>query len=505
MKITRYTPVRQRSIQFPSGASPSWEGLTQLTDSTQSLMRTIRQLEQADQLRHRQSVSIQAQNLLADEIDRISRLPNWNSYEPEYEQALSDIDDWALGEFQDSDDYQRWTDDFKSAKLIGRIKIRRAAVMQQSVTTLSQTKNDLNMVANLVASADDELDRQLYMEEGYSLVEQQVRNGLLTVPQKDALIDTLENDVIEATLRREIRNQPDIALARLQDFDDALLSKMKSKDRQIWIDRAVTAYEQRLREGEAERKRRNAEADKERKLLEREIAKTAAALDYKNELNIDWLFENQAVMRPADFKYYLERLSDEAGEVLENQIYTQLSERAINGEDVRDEVDRAFSSRQIGKSHRDGIHDIVTGQMGQKSLKAIATRKMIATTFGSDEILSSIPGATARKAEALYAWDKWVIANPDKVDEGEQAEQKAREILKSWQMYPTTLEFFRMKRLRYGPPINSPDMDLKEIANRTVEAFKQGEITRDQLNEEVETLKLLQQLQQEIQNVGTIE
>ncbi|MCU7902827.1 MAG: hypothetical protein KZQ66_13175, partial [Candidatus Thiodiazotropha sp. (ex Lucinoma aequizonata)] len=61
------------------------------------------------------------------------------------------------------------------------------------------------------------------------------------------------------------------------------------------------------------------------------------------------------------------------------------------------------------------------------------------------------------------------------------------------QWKPAVMNLFTRERLRYGPDIMTPNMDLSIIAKKTMEAYEKGEINEEELNNEVSKLKLIKE------------
>ncbi|MCF1458351.1 MAG: hypothetical protein LPH21_12575 [Shewanella sp.] len=473
--------------------------LNRLSQAGFTLGAVVKRAQIAESTRQRDSVLIRAEAFLDDEIQQIGQKPSWTVHEPAYEDAVKRISEWARDQFSEEEDFHQWDTKFQLSVAKGRVKMHLGAMNRMKDEAVTQSTMDLSTLANAAAREPSPEGQKIIKDRGLALIDAQLSNGVISHAEHLKMKRQFENELVGSNIRELIRLDPVEAVIRLQDASDPIFDGLPADTREVWISRALSAYEQNLRRQDISLRRAERQLVMREKALARDLAKEADELAANGTLDETWLFENRAYMNPSDFRYHLEGLVDERREVATSQLYVQLSRRALAGEDVQEEADAALILGLLDKSHRETIHDLVESREGPAMSWSKSTRLMLLNHFGSDEILSKIPGGPDRKAEALHEWDIWYLKNKGSVTM-DQGITKAHDILSKWHMKPEVLNVFSMQRFRYGPAINTPDMDLSEIAKKTKDAYDRGELSAEQYQEEVRKLRDMTDLRASLEN-----
>lgn len=495
MKLTnyrqKYVTGGQRASAADFGAA-KYQSVENFSGSLAQLNNVLLAAERTEQIRERHSITVEANARLTNEINTIGRLPNWKDHQKAYNQAVEDITGWGEDQLDDSSSFDIWQRDFSEHVVRGNVKIKTQSLNVLKEATRAQNERDLQTLAITASQASNPVEKSMAVEYGKILLQNQLEGGMLTHTEHQKLVKDFLEEVVGADIRALIRQNPVEAVNRLQDPTDPLVSKLSAVAREIWIDRAISAYEQFLRHQDIEQRRIERQIDKAQIKLAKQLSKQADTLAAEDQLTADWLFEHRAELNPTDYRYHLETLTQTKTAFRENVTYIQLSNQAIDGEDIRELADRALLQGDISKDYREKLHDMVEQRIGQTVPWAKSTRNLINLHFGSDEILKAIPGGAQRKAEALFAWDKWIDENRETATSIE-GEKKAREILQGWQWKPAVMDLFSRERLRYGPDIMTPNMDLAIIAERTIDAYQNGMINSQEFQDEVKKLKTIKE------------
>lgn len=457
----------------------------------------MKEIADKESIRRRNSFTAQAMAALTEKVDEISRSPDWRSHEQEYENAVNELTSQAAGELKDEQEVSLWERDFKPHIMKGRLKVRANSLNMFRNNLSADNTRDLRTLANAASHTMDPTEKNIIVEHGRRLLQQQLQDGLLSPVEHGKTESAFLKDVLIADLRAQIRNNPIEAVKQLQDDKHAAFTQLKASERQVWIDQAIQAYEHQLKQREINEKRFDRQAEKAEKELAKQLGKQADLMASEDTLTADWLYENAAFMDKSDLRYHLERLDSDREEHNNDLAYIRLSDRASEGDDVREEANAAMLYGDLSKDRRDRLHRIVEDKTGKVKPWSSTLRSFINNYFGSDEILKAIPGGAQRKAEALFEWDKWVQDNIDSADMT-AGEERARSIIQSWQWKPVILDFFTKQRLRYGPDILTPDIDLGEVARRTQEAYEKGEISIEVYKEEVKKIKTISEAKNKV-------
>lgn len=447
--------------------------------------------------RRRNSVTAQALADLNEAIDEIQRSPDWSTHTDRYEEAITTITKKAVAGLKDEREASLWERDFKPHFMKGRIKVKAQSLAMLKENISADNTRDLRILANAASFAQDPMDKSIIVDHGRQLLQQQLDDGLLSPTEHESIESSFFKDVSVANLRALIRERPTEAVKQLQDPETREFDHFSAAERQVWVDQAIQAYEHQLKQQEIEEARTERLTLKAEQDLQKSLSKQADMMAAEGQLTAGWLYENADFMSKSDFRYHLERLGSDNEEHNNDLAYIRLSDRAMEGDDIREEANVAMLYGDLSKDRRDRLHSIVDGRTGKTKPWSATLRSFINNYFGSDEILKAIPGGAQRKAEALFEWDKWIHDNIDQADMV-TGEEMARNIIQSWQWKPVILDFFTKQRLRYGPDILTPDIDLSEVARRTQDAYERGEISTEIYKQEVKKIKILNEAKNKV-------
>jgi hypothetical protein len=486
--VQQYGASSRKATAADFGAAEAG-AMQQFGQSVSKLGEVMDRAYQAERVRKKDSVDIQAAAMLEHEIAQISRNPEWQKHEGMYDAAVGKIEQWSKEQFDDDELFEIWKRDFRASTIRGSIKVKTGSLRVQKDVTTAQTMDDLRLLANLASQTDNPTEKEAYILKGETMLLKQLKQGLIThVDHSKQRQDFLE-EVAGADVRALIRRDPQAAVNRLQDNKDPLVQDMDASTREIWVDRALRAYEQDLRSRDLEQRRRERRADRAERRVQIETSKEAEELDNSDDLTLQWLSDNRDKMSITDYRYFYQKVNGERAETEENLAYVKLSDRAYGAETEYDrktiweDADNAFLAGEISKPYRDTIHRIITEK---KDDWTKSTRSYISGQFGPDELLIE-QGAHARKAKAMFEWDQWVRNNPNaSPDEGEE---KANELLKAYNWKPEIAESFMGAKLRYGAAIPMTMDELRQINSDTLEAYESGEITRDVFTAEMDKIR----------------
>lgn len=118
-----------------------------------------------------------------------------------------------------------------------------------------------------------------------------------------------------------IRQDPANAVRRLQDPTDPIVNELSTVVKEIWIDRAITAYEQSLRQQDITERRNERRINNAQTELAKQLSKQVDTLAAEDTLTADWLFEHRHELNPTDYRYHLEQLTQSKTTFRENVTY----------------------------------------------------------------------------------------------------------------------------------------------------------------------------------------
>jgi len=439
----------------------------------------------------KQSVDAMAQAKLIELRHRVSNDPEYDLHGDKYQKGVEEIKLWAQEQIGDDATYGIWQPTFEPHVIREGVKLSTSTIKMQVTDAQANTQSTLNTLTSLASETDSPTEKRIYIDKGLKSIQAQEDAGIYTPAEALKAKNDFLSDVAGAEIRREIRLDPNTAYMRLQDSGDPINKGLTPEKREVWISRAVKAYEADLRKQDINERRLERKAEKADKIRADELSKEAMTLLANDDLDLDWLEENRSKMYPADYRYYMDKLEgiEESEDV--SLYYVELDNAAKDGRDVRADADMAYLGGNISKEQRDHVVRVVENGFNTNAKMA---QDLLETSFGKDETIE-IPGMRVRKAKAMLELNRYIQDNPGRTTT--EYVEKAESILKDYHWTPSAMDIFSLPRLRFGPDIPTPNMDLTSIATKTKEALINGDISDEDFAGQVQLLK---QYKQAIEN-----
>lgn len=488
----RYAASSRRADAGDMGAIEA-QTKGQMASSIGSLSGVLNKAVDAERLRKRKKVSAQAEGKIIQAVDEISRVQDWTQHEELYQEKIVEIKQWASDELGNESLYKLFEDDIIMPELRNGIAVKKNAIKVHVNTAKVQNQELLDDYARIASSATSEQEKEIAIQKGLESIVELRTAGLITEKEMVESRQNFKDEIMGADVRKQIRENPRQAYTDLSDMSNPAYADMKAEKREQWIGRSLKAYEADLRKQDVEERR----AERKRLRLEKETqkktAKEAEDLLANDELTVQFLYDNRDNLSVADYRYFMKATVGELDERISYETYADLDAKASNGIDIRASADKAMIDGTIDRPMRDAVlstyESTISGSAINAKFKTVKDR--ITRHFGSDELLKNIPRGAARKAEAIFTFDDWVRSNPDATYE--QAVKKSNEILQGFVWQPEALQLFSNRRLKYGPAIMTPNMDLADIAAKTTKAFQNGEMTQQEFNDEMQHMKVIKE------------
>ena len=272
------------------------------------------------------------------------------------------------------------------------------------------------------------------------------------------------------------RRDPTTTMQRLitPGEGDTLFRSLTPSSRDAVL-KEVESQQRILLQAEDREYRRSERAEKD---MNDAASKDGDRLLAAGELSTTWIERNRGRLSPSDYRYFNKALSGEAGGQRNLDTYIRLRDSAGRGLDVRDEARDALRRGQITLSD----FDRVTSEVEQSRPGWYKRGTQYLSTVSGYSELNPTPDAAQSKANMLDDWSEWATANPKATEQ--QASAAFHEIAGNY----LVLEMASLSVPKYlvGNRL-APNID--ETERRTVEAFRNGAITREQFEREAALLK----------------
>ncbi|MCU7888897.1 MAG: hypothetical protein KZQ59_12285 [Candidatus Thiodiazotropha sp. (ex Lucinoma aequizonata)] len=324
MKLPNY---RQKYSTRGNRASAADFGLVKhqavgsFSDTLTQLNEVMLVTERTEQTRKRHSITVQATARLTEEINTIGRLPDWDAHQEAYDQAVENIADWTEGQLNDPSSFNIWQREFSKHVIRGRLKVKMQSIQVLKQATDAQNERDLQTLALIASQTSDHTEKIMAVEQGKRLLQSQLEGGMLTHTEHQKLSKDFLEEVAGADVRAMIRQDPANAVRRLQDPTDPIVNELSAVVKEIWIDRAITAYEQSLRQQDITERRNERRINNAQTELAKQLSKQVDTLAAEDTLTADWLFEHRHELNPTDYRYHLEQLTQSKTTFRENVTY----------------------------------------------------------------------------------------------------------------------------------------------------------------------------------------
>jgi len=360
----------------------------------------------------------------------------------------------------------------------GEIKNQRGAL------TLSLSK-----LTEVIGSTDDEEQREALKLKGMDQLSIAHKAGIIDGEELVADLDKFENDLVLSDVRRDIRNDPDIAVAKLQNNEYSGLSAEKQ---QIWTDRAIKQGEANTRKQLSEDSRLEREAEKLEKDVFDKTSKEGDLLLRSGELTESWIEDNIDRISEDDRRYFYRELDTDKPRSEDVSIYADLRIQA-GSEDVRTEARGALQRGTISKQQFEKLVTRSEQNAPETNVPNSFRRgeQYIARALAVSDI-NPDPAKSQRLASALDDWTDWSTKNTNASDE---------ESIKTYQRIVKEYAFLDLqrqsltKRLPRFSVGNRHDLDVQSTMQLTTDKFLAGEISEQEFGEQSALLKEWEELQ----------
>lgn len=242
----------------------------------------------------------------------------------------------------------------------------------------------------------------------------------------------------------------------------------------------MTHADQVLRSRVADATRLDSMAEKQQEQARQEVLKQGVLLGKQGGLTPDWITKNAPLLKAEDVDHLYRELS--GGENVKSDIhtYSNLLTRASGGEDVTTESTNAYTRGLL--SHDDFTRLVTT------SAKEIPTPYKRGASYikqALDTQMNPDPDRNKSLADALTEYQDWFEKNPAAT--ADDAQKKAESLSTRYRLFGAQDALFNLK-----PPLYlvgsraQPDIDATE--QKTAEAVKSGELSRDEFNKQAALL-----------------
>lgn len=240
------------------------------------------------------------------------------------------------------------------------------------------------------------------------------------------------------------------------------------------------------RERLAEAARLETMQDRQKKLVEQDVAKSGEQLLANLQLSARWIESNRDKLDPADYRYFYNALSkDQSAAKTERSdptVYSDLIDRAHQGQDVRDEARRELVNKRITIAS----YDKINSETDQARPNWFKRGSEFISTSAAVSQLNPDPAAAQRKASMLDDWQDWANHNPKATDD--QARKAYRDLVHEYAIVDLTgLTLTKRAPTYLVGSRNAPDIDATEAA--TVRALENHEIDETEFARQAQLLK----------------
>lgn len=371
--------------------------------------------------------------------------------------------------------YQSWKQQMTPVTLRKALDVRQAAVKGQNQRNRATLADVLRGITSLVG-ADPAQDEELFNRGLLQINDAEMRRTF-DPEEAQKLRAGFTDDMAAARVRWDILQDPETAEQRLLAGEYPSLS---SERRAVWLERAVSASDARIRRAQAEEDRAYRLEERARKEAADAAQVEGDKLLANSNLTPDWIDQHRDVLDPEDYRYFYRALTSDGG-VTDRDLYSSLRLRAVS-EDIRGEARQALRAGKIQPDDFDRLAGLVEASLVEKSLPNFYKRgdAYIRQALRTSDV-NFDPAAEQRLAEALDDWHVWASANPQATPE--QARQAYRNLVDDYQFIDLRNNPLIERRPRYLVGTrNAPD--IHATAAETMAAYERGELTRAQFEEQ---------------------
>lgn len=367
---------------------------------------------------------------------------------------------------------------------IGQMAFKKGFNVRSNAITgqLDQQKGVLTLnMASLseLAVQGDEEQRELVKTKAQMLLQESYESGVVDAQEAANMGIKFQDDLVSAEARYDILVDPDQAIKKLLAGE---YEGMSNERQMIWLEKANSASETRLRKQIADQDRTRREADRLEKVAAEKASKAGDQLLYSGELTTDWVEQNRDILDPSDYRFYYKAITTGSEASTNVELYSDLRYRASNGEDVRQEARSAVQRFQLKVADYNTLVNRSEQNVGIADAPNWFKQgeQYFNRSFRTSDI-NPDPGQAQRLANVLDDWTNWAIENPNAT---RADAMKVRDQLhQDYQLlnFDDILISTRKPQYIVGG-YNSPDLDATDT--KTLEAFESGEITEAEFLEQ---------------------
>jgi hypothetical protein len=221
------------------------------------------------------------------------------------------------------------------------------------------------------------------------------------------------------------------------------------------------------------------------------LLKQGIAMSQKGQLTGDWVLGHSASLEPSAMKYLLD---EAAGKRVDSDIrvYSSLLDRAVSGQDVREDANNSLFSGMLSKEDYTRITEI----SGRERPNWFKRGDDFIKTAGQPSQFNFDPARNITLANMRNEWQDWANSHPNA--DGDQAEKEYTGIVRRYQLVDGSQNIFALPVPQYLQGARTAP-DLQATKRATVEAFYRGEISKAELDKQA---TLLNQWETAIQNAN---
>lgn len=301
-------------------------------------------------------------------------------------------------------------------------------------------------------------------------------NALNLNPQeKDALLIRNKTELARFATQGQIARDPYGAQVELLHPQRAYTAMLTPELREQMLGKADEAIRSRyLASEQADRMLKEQDARQQDALI-----KQGLELNVRGALTPAWVIQHSALLTHEQENFLLDKARGGREAVGDPHVFADLAVRARNGEDIEDDAKAALFRHDITESQFTAALN-----SSQKNLPSPYKQGFdyIDRALAPD-MLNPDPGKAADRANALLEWDNWYQKN--RGADADVAQAAFTSIARRYQLLDSNKQQLTIApQLHYlVGPRTAPDMKATEAA--TVSAFKQGDLSKQELAQQL--------------------
>lgn len=413
--------------------------------------------------------------LLSADINARSELakdPDWTTYEQRYTEAITKAQSTAASKIKNGAARASFEQDAKLDVTRGVGQIREMARVKEVDTGRANLADLGDTNRELFLQAADEPTRAAIIKNQQAALTGAMDKGYITDSERVAHSRAWTENAAEGWISMQ---SPAKQL-------DVLANPKGTVADYIPADKRVEIADAAQRQRVADENLRYQLSERALKASSDAASKDGDRLLAQGQMTTDWIERNRNRLDPSDYRYFYKALSG-AGDAPRNpMIYADLRDRSGRGEDVRQEARDALKLGQIGTSD----YDRVVGEVEQERPGWYKRGVDYIATSAAVSQLNPDPAAAQRKAAMLDDWQTWGQQNKKATDD--EAQQAYKRLVSEYAL----INFSQLTLVKRQPQFlvgNRTTPDLHATAEATVNAFREGRISRAEFDKQAALIK----------------